>query len=807
MADGGDVNNNGVSVTFGSTSGSGSNGDVLPHTDGNVAPSTNGSGNLRGSDDSTPAPAPAPSDDTPVPAPADDTPAPSPDSTPAISRAGASEPIVVPAREDFTLFEVLNTEQPSSELVKHSTDHVDFLPPRFMAPGIVGSRAIPTNNWWGNMIAATKETRVESVWTNPYSVRPSLSTAPFGLNINYPYRSRAFGGRTGNGDAVKFYLHGLLNEVTFSTSEFSSTAPNFEVYDWDDLSVQTRMFANGDRAKKIEFTLVSGMAYVSARYTELTPRIESVYAIVKINGQGVSPGSKVTSDRFVIDFNSGEAWVLYLSSTTTMKLDGVTALVAAGKFSGLARIAFVPDNGKLSVVDKSRQCVVEGGNVDARDETAYAFNWKTSGNCDGGLLHYAQIHHVDTLDTSTTRDTGLEAYSTTRGKMQALVTTSSPPVWKFQDSSDIVADFYPRQRPSSEDVSKYNMRETLEKDIGADWNMPSGGSYYFCGKWAQKYASLCLMGNDYSVVGDDKALKDKCVAKLQQTMTRFMTNNWDSPLVYDKIYRGIVSTEGFKAHDPNADFGNTMYNDHHFHYGYWILASAVLNYLSPDWSGLRDLKRMTNLLVRDVANPSWDDQYFPKFRNFDWFRGHSYSHGVTPFADGKDEESTSEDINFHYALTLFGRATNNHELANVGSLMLRLNARAVKTYFLMTDDNRAQPTNFRGNKVTGILFDNKADYATWFSPEKYCIHGIQMLPFSPVTEYVRTKQFVQEEWDQVLSHEAIVKNNDMSNPWLSLLYVNYATVDKQTALDKLTQVSLDDGLSRSWALYMAASHN
>ena len=36
--------------------------------------------------------------------------------------------------------------------------------------------------------------------------------------------------------------------------------------------------------------------------------------------------------------------------------------------------------------------------------------------------------------------------------------------------------------------------------------------------------------------------------------------------------------------------------------------------------------------------------------------------------------------------------------------------------------------NFKPNKAPGIFFDNKLDYATWFSAEKYCIHDIQMIP-------------------------------------------------------------------------------
>ncbi|CAK4695087.1 unnamed protein product [Aphanomyces euteiches] len=80
-----------------------------------------------------------------------------------------------------------------------------------------------------------------------------------------------------------------------------------------------------------------------------------------------------------------------------------------------------------------------------------------------------------------------------------------------------------------------------------------------------------------------------------------------------------------------------------------------------------------------------------------------------------------------------------------------------------------------------------------------------MIPVSPATEFVRSERFVHEEWTDVLALTSIVADNLMTNPWLSLLYTNYATVDPQTAMEKLQTVALDDGLTRSWALYMAAS--
>ncbi|KAG2502531.1 hypothetical protein JM16_009759, partial [Phytophthora kernoviae] len=195
----------------------------------------------------------------------------------------------------------------------------------------------------------------------------------------------------------------------------------------------------------------------------------------------------------------------------------------------------------------------------------------------------------------------------------------------------------------------------------------------------------------------------------------------------------------------------------------------------------------------------------PRFRHFSWYLGHSYSHGVTSIDSGKDEESTSEDINFYYGMTLWGRVTGNKAVEDLGSLMLRLDARAVRTYFLLKSDNTIHPPEIVRNHVTGIFFDAKVYYNTWFLDEKYAIHGIQMIPVSPVNELARTPEFVEQEWNDILSKEEIVIEVNTTITWLSLLLVNAATVNQTDALYKLKNTTMDDGLSRSWALYNAAT--
>ncbi len=59
-------------------------------------------------------------------------------------------------------------------------------------------------------------------------------------------------------------------------------------------------------------------------------------------------------------------------------------------------------------------------------------------------------------------------------------------------------------------------------------------------------------------------------------------------------------------------------------YGYFIYTAAVIAYLDPGWLTQGQNKAWVNTLVRDIANPSSLDTYFPTSRNFDWYHGHTW---------------------------------------------------------------------------------------------------------------------------------------------------------------------------------------
>ena len=101
---------------------------------------------------------------------------------------------------------------------------------------------------------------------------------------------------------------------------------------------------------------------------------------------------------------------------------------------------------------------------------------------------------------------------------------------------------------------------------------------YYAGKALAKFAFTIYAAADIS---NSTGIASAGLVKLKQSFSQFANNTQQNPLVYDAVFGGLVSSAGYT--NPGADFGNTMYNDHHFHYGYFVYAASVIAYLDPSW--------------------------------------------------------------------------------------------------------------------------------------------------------------------------------------------------------------------------------
>ncbi len=75
---------------------------------------------------------------------------------------------------------------------------------------------------------------------------------------------------------------------------------------------------------------------------------------------------------------------------------------------------------------------------------------------------------------------------------------------------------------------------------------------------------------------------------------------------------------------------------------------------------------MVKLLIRDIASPDHNDTMFPFLRCFDPYAGHSWASGHSRFADGNNNESSSEAMNAWSGVILFGEATGDRTLRDLG---------------------------------------------------------------------------------------------------------------------------------------------
>jgi endoglucanase Acf2 len=69
---------------------------------------------------------------------------------------------------------------------------------------------------------------------------------------------------------------------------------------------------------------------------------------------------------------------------------------------------------------------------------------------------------------------------------------------------------------------------------------------------------------------------------------------------------------------------------------------------------------MKNRYVRDIANPSDKDTWFPLARHKDWYLGSSWASGVVtiqeqPYPNGRNEESSAEAIAAYESVALLGQ--------------------------------------------------------------------------------------------------------------------------------------------------------
>jgi len=287
---------------------------------------------------------------------------------------------------------------------------------------------------------------------------------------------------------------------------------------------------------------------------------------------------------------------------------------------------------------------------------------------------------------------------------------------------------------------------------------------YNAGKLLARLGRLTLISDQLG----ELEIRDKLLNRLRTYLSRWYDHTTKNLLLYDKTWGGIIScgcryiwidrqdlpephgypicgNNGSKLEcptfsDPNFDFGNAYYNDHHFHYGYLIYSSAVVAKFDPQWAAAYNERVLA--LIRDIANPSPNDPYFTTFRYFDHFVGHSWALGIYSDPNGKGQESTSEAVNAWYGIYLYAQATAQPLVALVGETLLLMEVHSTNYYWHVPTQIDIYPKEFK-HTIVGIVHDLIVEFQTYFGSAGFFVHGIQLLPITPVVHLMFHPFWVQ----------------------------------------------------------------
>ncbi|XP_059641553.1 glucan endo-1,3-beta-D-glucosidase ARB_01444 [Cornus florida] len=629
-------------------------------------------------------------------------------------------------------------------------------PSRFFSPNLL-SNPLPTNSFFQNFVLKNGD---QPEYIHPYLIKSSHSS----LSLSYPSQF----------SNTVFTYQVINQDLTISAS--SNTNPNSThmVSSYSDLSLTLDL-----PSSNLRFFLVRGSPFLTCdTIGKVKLSISTIHAILQF-----SPNSSLT--KYTIKLNNNQTWLLYSSSPINLSHD--MSSISSDNFSGVIRIALLPDSNPRyeAILDRCSSCYPVSGDAVLAKPFCLEYTWDKKGW--GELLMLAHPLHLQLLSTNDCKVTVLGdfKYKSIDGELVGVVgdswvLKSEPISLTWHSNRGIKEESYPE------------IIEALRKDVeGLNPSTISTSSSYFYGKLIARAARFALIAEEV------------CHPEVIPAIRNYLKNNIEPWLdgtfeangfLYDEKWGGIVTKQG--SLDSGADFGFGVYNDHHYHLGYFLYAIAVLAKIDPAWG--RKYRPQAYSLMADFMNLGRrTSSNYPRLRCFDLWKLHSWAGGLTEFADGRNQESTSEAVNAYYSAALMGLAYGDTHLVATGSTLSAMEVLSAQTWWHVREGDKIYAEDFtRENRVVGVLWSNKRDSGLWFAPPdwKECRLGIQLLPLLPISEFLFsdvgfTKELV--EWTvPALGREGVGEG------WKGFVYALEGIYNKDSALEKIRNLNgHDDGNS------------
>ncbi|GLW29029.1 glycosyl hydrolase [Actinoplanes regularis] len=534
--------------------------------------------------------------------------------------------------------------------------------------GDLTGQAVPTNQWWSSALTGP---RTQPIWTHPLAVRATAD----GLQIS--------------GGAVTATANAITTAFLPALTVGSATGA-VSVAGYGAFHVVLRVELTG--GGRVDVTLTQGSPVLWLRFHAAAPTVTGAFRDL---------GSSATRAR--LDIAGGRWDVLGAGLTLTG-----TTIIGSGDQLAVAR---VPDGADRASWEQAGtgDPVVQTTATTAYDAVRGTVTQTlTARRASGGTGVWALLPH---------QRAGLVAgpaplagsYPDARGSMSLVVAASV----RIEVPMPGLLTGVPEAPLNS--AAKRAVRADLDRDLA---DPPGAGGSYFGLKELARLASIAEVA---AAAGAD-AQRTTALARLRPQLVDWLTYGGPTDgryFGYDRSWGGLIAVP--------AEFGAQDYNDHHFQYGYLVRAAAVLATADPAFA--RDYGDVVDLIVRDYAGSLaiGPASGLPPFRAFNAYLGSSAASGFAPFADGNNQESSSEAVAAWEAVVRWGTVRDNPEMIAYGVGHYALEAATARMYWLGVGLTR-QPGY--AHTTAGIVWDAKIDYATWFDPKPESVLGIQLLPLT-----------------------------------------------------------------------------
>lgn len=598
--------------------------------------------------------------------------------------------------------------------------------------------ATPTNQWWSSLVW-------EQFSSNMFPHPLGMVCHEGGVGVTYP--GAGIDGRSGNimGGGVSKGGDFVIGHSGIEQFKGAKLA------DWSSWFIETS-FREGDAGLRLSFG--HGSPFVYGRTEGGKAKLTFAHKPIIWKGKVGDPvlGITVRGNHYGLFGAEGSSWKFVRDEVAVNEGSKGYFSIALLTDSDEETLALFSAVAHRHVVDTTVSSKVLGGIL----ETEYRLTTKAMEGDTGDTLTSLYPHQWKYSEAELT---GKE-YRSVRGAMKLMKGSSFSTKVPVQG----LLPMLPVEGiPDKERMLEYLKKEAaLKKDGFADT--------YWEGKHLGKLTNL----SGIAEVMGEKELQRTFVDEIRQRLENWFTASpgEKEPLFYyDRNWGTLIGSKPSYGSDGQL-------NDHHFHYGYFIRAAAEVARLDPSWA--KKWGGMVELLIRDIASTDPEDPLFPHLRCFDIYAGHSWASGHAKFGDGNNQESSSESMNAWYGLMLWGEATGNAKLRDTGIYLYNTERTAVEEYWFDVSGTNF-PKDFP-NVALGMIWGGKGAFATWFSADIDCIHGINWLPYTPASIYMgRHPEYVKRNHDRIVSKRE--KGDDYNNGWGDLVVMFNALNDPAMAAD------------------------